>query len=258
MKHLLLLLLLIFLAGCKSQLPINCGIEYENDSSLSTVSGGLLNEKFPYLPDRFFVDNTDETMNQINTFSLELFSVCYKCFNSPILYNFYLGNENYRFLWLRSFNKPVLITIARNGKITINTKFLISTPETWTKVYLPESETEPSGEIRIFESFETALVDFPQADSIIPPKQKIEIAIDTTYELTEKQWNRFKELVDSCSFWEMIPFERTLGLDGADWILEGQNKNCYQFVFRWNPSGPFRKCCEYLIQLSAAKNEAVY
>ncbi|GGG50702.1 hypothetical protein [Hymenobacter glacieicola] len=46
-------------------------------------------------------------------------------FKAPVLSNYYLGNDTYRFLWLRSFHRPVLLTLTQQaGGATLRTQFL--------------------------------------------------------------------------------------------------------------------------------------
>jgi hypothetical protein len=251
MKFITVLVLAISLISCNMKDEKPSPIDYKNDPNISDSSGLTSRNNIEFLPGKYLVDSTE-------IYSFGILSVYYRCFKAPLLYNFYLGYENYRLLWLRSFHRPVLISIIKKNDITINTKILKSQPEFWTTVYLPKSNSAPSQELRIFQDYESAKIDFPKADSIIPPKQNIEIEFDTTITINKKQWMTFKILLDSCKFWSSEQYINTAGLDGADWILEGQTPKCYQFIFRWNPKGQFRKCCEYLIHLSSAKDEEIY
>jgi hypothetical protein len=68
----------------------------------------------------------------------------------------------------------------------------------------------------------------------------------------------FLGLLDESKFWEMTPVDNNSGCDGSQWVLEGHTRNRYWFVERWSPKGSIRNCCEYLIQLSAMKDERIY
>ncbi len=81
--------------------------------------------------------------------------------------------------------------------------------------------------------------------------RQAEITYNQITELSDKEWNRFETLLDSCSFWE-TPFKTIYQIDGADWIIEGQLKNNYWFT-NLNMGGPG----QYLIQLSGLK-EKIY
>ena len=141
----------------------------------------------------------------------------------------------------------------KKNKITLNTKILEGQARFPTLVY---SSFNDSFEVPF--DLETAKKKFQNADSIVPNKYYPKIILDTTSVLTKEQWHNFINLLYRCNFWNLSPYERSLGLDGAEWILEGQMKEKYNFVTRWSPVGPFNECCTYLIKLSAAKNEEIY
>jgi hypothetical protein len=127
-------------------------------------------------------------------------------------------------------------------------------------IYLPEYRPHyERGDIGTFEyNFEKLREKYPNADSIVVPIFNSKIVRDTSFFLQKYQWDKFKELLDSCNFWNLKHTKTIPGLDGAQWILEGQNQSKYQFVIRWSPNDSFEKCCEYLIKLSAAKDEEIY
>lgn len=61
-------------------------------------------------------------------------------------------------------------------------------------------------------------------------------------EISEKQWNDFKELTNKISFWSLPVKDEKNGLDGTSWLLEGKmptGNNCtnrnYHVVSRWQP-----------------------
>ena len=260
MKEFKYILIISLLISCRPQSISNHGIAYYKDPYLSTTSGEIIDSSRFFLPADLMIDpklNPD----QIDTFGLKWFSANYLCFREPILYNYFMGYENYRFLWVRSFNNPVLITIKHTNTILINTKILADQPSFMTAIYIPEKGPikyeRPVIAVLTYD-LKSLKKEYPDADSIIIPKFDTKIILDKTYQLSDKQWARFKVLLDSCNFWKLKPTIPTWGLDGADWILEGQRQDQYQFVLRWRPHDSFEKCCEYLIKLSAAKNEEIY
>lgn len=99
---------------------------------------------------------------------------------------------------------------------------------------------------------------YPNADSIVAPLFNEKIVKDTSYYLSRKQWKTFRSYIDSCSFWKTDHPKDRFIIDGAEWILEGQVKNRYQYYHRKSPDDIFKRCCTYLIRLSAAKDEEVY
>jgi len=57
------------------------------------------------------------------------------------------------------------------------------------------------------------------------------IQIDSTKQITKKQWDHFITLVDSCGFWNEKPYTPSPpSIDGDDWIFEGQTENKYWYV----------------------------
>ncbi|GHV58202.1 hypothetical protein FACS1894182_09410 [Bacteroidia bacterium] len=57
----------------------------------------------------------------IDTFKLNWYSSALYCANEPVLYNYYQGHDIYRFLWLRSFHRPVVFSLHKNYFNTIST-----------------------------------------------------------------------------------------------------------------------------------------
>lgn len=264
MKNYKYIVLLILCFGCKNTTTDHGGNGYLKDSTLTDFYGLLIDSSIYYLPTKYYNDSIWQD-SKIDSFCLKWFSSNYSCFKSPILYNYYLGYENYRFLWIRNFHKPVLITIRKKNKIEINTKFLNGHPDFFVKVYLPKiNNQKPDDTIFATDFFTTLDIEdakkrYPNADSILPPRNDIKIDFDTTYYLSNRQWNYFIKYIDSCNFWKMNPYKDEIGIDGAMWVLEGQNRDKYHFVVRFCPDEKFfRNCCLYLIKLSAAKNEKIY
>ena len=252
-----IILLVAFSCSCEPTIHKNAGIDYYQDSSISDKKGNLIDTSRYYFPSEFMQDSTAKELQGIDTFKLQFYSGILRCFKEPILYNYYLGNEVLRFLWVRSFDKPILITVKLNKTITVNTKMLKSFSDCFIQIYLPGNSPN-SKNIFLSNNLESIKSSFPFADSIVLPRYDTGIVLDTTYVIKKSQWNNLLALVDSCDFWELKPFNMTLGHDGAYWILEAQTKEKYQFVERWSPNDSFSKCCEYIIKLSAAKNEEIY
>lgn len=62
-------------------------------------------------------------------------------FGAPILSNYYLSTETYRFLWLRSFHRPVLLTLQQSANGGILRTQLLSKhacgPKITTLLFIP-------------------------------------------------------------------------------------------------------------------------
>ena len=58
---------------------------------------------------------------------------------------------------------------------------------------------------------------------------------DETRTFDADEFSNFLAGVEKASFWEMPTERRTLGLDGAEWVLEGSQNGKYHVVVRWCP-----------------------
>jgi hypothetical protein len=121
--------------------------------------------------------------------------------------------ETYRFLWLRTFHHPVAarLKVAPDGS-----------GELIVKVLNGKGGYEPGRLIRN----STMRVD---KDGVI----------------------RFLKLLDEAGFWAMPPEEtmgNSVGVDGAQWIIEAAKGGQYHVVDRWSPDdGPYRKAGLFLV-----------
>lgn len=67
------------------------------------------------------------------------------------------------------------------------------------------------------------------------------------------------KLESECNFWSLPPTVEVLGLDGSQWIFEGNIKGKYHLVDRWSPaSGCLREIGETFMKLSKLDIEEVY
>jgi hypothetical protein len=104
------------------------------------------------------------------------------------------ADETYRFLWLRSFHQPVAVRISRTG--------------------------------RHFELAATVLTGHGGY-------QPGHIAQRVRRELTEAEWVQVMRALEHISFWEMPATTEEIGVDGAQWIIEGRSSR-YHVVDRWD------------------------
>ena len=122
--------------------------------------------------------------------------------------------EEYRFLWLRSFHRPVVVRVAADsaGRATLTARVLDG------------------------------------AGGYEPGR----VARDTTFTLSPDRWRELRRRLDM-GFWHVPthpPPDGLIGLDGAQWILEGVAGGQYHVVDRRNPQGPFREACLGLLRAS--------
>ena len=125
------------------------------------------------------------------------------------------GVEVYRFLWLRSFHNPIVVRIQRDG-------------DHYT---LHGKQLSGAG------GYEPG-----------------ELLRDTTIRVTNQQITSIRALVDNTRFWSMGE-ERSLGHDGAQWVLEVVSTGRYHVVDRWSPgddgkSSSFQRLCLEILALS--------
>lgn len=177
------------------------------------------------------------------------------CAEEPVLFNYFLGHDIYRFLWLRSFHKPMVFSLHKDGKkVWLTTKQLNKQPQfidiTWSKFVEPFVTAD--GEI------DTANFDEKynnRVDSVIKADRKANIILNQTIPLSNEEWEEFKSLLNAASFWTSAPLDTGSGLDGSEWIIEAHLKEKYWFVSRWSPKGDIKKAGSYLIEKSGVEEE---
>jgi hypothetical protein len=115
----------------------------------------------------------------------------------------------YRFTWLRSFHHPVAvrITVHANGTGTLTSKMADG------------------------------------AGGYGPGK----LIANSTRDVGPNEVQRVLALIDATGFWKMPAENETGGLDGAQWIFEGNRHGSYHVIDRWSPQeGPLRDLGLYL------------
>jgi hypothetical protein len=145
--------------------------------------------------------------------------------HEPKLYNQPTNKQIFRFTWVRSFDNPISIRIEND-----NDKYVL----------------------------------YWKTSNGINSNKPGEIVIDKSKELRKVDWQQFNDLLNKIDFWNLntLEFERKLyddyweyilnqGTDGAQWILEGVEKNKFHVVERWSPENTeYEKCCLYLLSLT--------
>ena len=78
-----------------------------------------------------------------------------------------------------------------------------------------------------------------------------EVTIRRTIELDSDKVSSFQEGIERARFWELPGPDTNLGLDGAQWVLEGVREGRYHVMDRWSPeSGSYRDLCLLLLRFS--------
>jgi hypothetical protein len=126
----------------------------------------------------------------------------------------------FRFLWLRSFHKPILVQVEKAGRRQLLTVKMLDRP--WGL----------------------------GVDGVHIGK----LTHSVRRALTDAEWQRLADLRPD-GFWKQASTEPPSGgTDGADWILEGVSWGEHHVVTRWCPeSGPFRELCLEMLKLSAVR-----
>lgn len=235
--------LLVFLMGsCNRQAGFkqeDIKYHYPNDSAISDSSGHLKDSLAFFYPSQF-IHNADTVNVAIDTFELNWFSSVLYCFEEPVLYNYYLGHDIYRFLYLRSFHRPLVFILNKEGtQVWLTTKILNKEPQFEDEILLSPFDEKGNAS----ETFRT--------DTLSKADRHADIIYSQTIALSEKEWKRFESLADSGSFWTM-PYEVILQIDGSVGILEGHKKNNYWFTNQGDG-----RAGRYLLKLSGLK-EKVY
>jgi hypothetical protein len=141
------------------------------------------------------------------------------------------GNEQYRFVWLRSFDEPVVIRAAR------------------------ESDG-PMLYVRVLRGFRIIAVD--ETGEVVRYNSG-ELTRAEERKLQEDEWLALVKQVEASDFWEIPTVDESRGEDGAEWLMEGVKGGQYQAVARWSPrTGSFRELCLSLLQLAEGDFGPVY
>ena len=224
---------------------------YPEDSSISTIDGIPNDSLLFYFPDLIKKDSVNIEAG-LDTFMLNWYSSALYCAKESILYNYYLGHDVYRFLWLRSFHRPVIFSLHKEkNKVWLTTKILDRQPQFLDETYVHFSPPIIDGEEADYETLDREQV----VDSIVKADRKANLILSQAKQLSAKEWEEFEFLLNTCSFWDMKPYEENHGLDGSEWIIEGHLKNKYWFVCRWSPKDGIKTVGIYLIEKSGIKEE---
>ena len=121
-------------------------------------------------------------------------------------------DESYRFLWLRTFHKPVAIHVWRAG----DRRFLV----------VKRLNGRSGYDLGRFDLY-------------------------WSHSLSEAEWDAFRLHLEHAQYWLMPTEEQKLMFDGAEWIMEGYREDRYHVVDRKSPDpGPYRDACMYLLRQS--------
>jgi hypothetical protein len=157
----------------------------------------------------YVAELTDEPLQ----FRDDLYSGYLKAMNELPLASLVDEDESYRFLWLRSFHRPVMVHVWRTGDRYF----------TVVKRLNRRSGSAPG------------TFDLYWARS-----------------LSVDDWDTFIMQLEQSEYWQMPTRDnRMMAQDGAQWILEGYRDGRYHVVDRQSPDeGAYREACLYLLRQS--------
>ena len=146
-------------------------------------------------------------------FHINWYSKHLKALEEPILSDS-LPAKVFRFTWLRSFDNPIVIGLENNNDSII----------LYWKMCDGAGGYEPG--------------------KLIKDKKK---------QLSMNEWTLFLQKIDTLGFWNLKTTENEiLGLDGAEWILEGKELGRYHVVDRWS-GGNIEPICLDLLKMTDIK-----
>lgn len=141
------------------------------------------------------------------------------------------ADEDYRFLWLRSFHQPVAVRVSRKGEVFTLTATVLSGAGGY----------EPG-----------------------------HVSRRIVRRLSSEDWRRISAAIEALKFWEM-PTSKSeeTGIDaegdkyvlvhgdGAQWVLEGRSER-YHVVDRWGGEGGIEAVGLLLLELAGIAPEPLY
>lgn len=214
----------LILTNCKPDKKSLGGYCYLKDSLISDINGFRKDSNSFYIPTHLCKDSS-KFNTEVNALYLARWSLIYSYLNEPIYYNFYQGEEKYRLVVAPSlFPKPYSISIfKKKNRYFIQGKYLRCHIKHIDSVFL--SLINPDKKDFINENPLLVLNNCKNSSDFI--------LIDSTKQITKKQWDTFKALVDSSGFWDEKPYTpKPPVIDGDDWIFEGQTENRYWYVVK--------------------------
>ncbi|MBO2010774.1 hypothetical protein [Hymenobacter negativus] len=260
------------LSGCST--PDASTSAYPQNAAISSPVGVPHDSAISYFPASASVNTSpDSLMRQLGGCESEFQDASKELgtFNAPVLYNYYPGHAIYRFLWSRSFDRPVLLTLALSEAGGILRTQLLSKNLMFKTLSLAE-EQQTLKRIAEAESLAREEKDEERRASFLGSakstredlrltKLPLEIITGKPVTLSNAQVQQFRELLMQAGFWQLPSCEPIHLTDGSSWVLEAHEPDQYKVVFRQSPrneQAPFRRCCEFLLNLSEARSEERY
>jgi hypothetical protein len=150
-----------------------------------------------------------------------------RAMSEPSLSCWQFEGEVYRFLWLRTWGRPIAVRVAKSRQ-----------------------------------NATISAVELDGAGGYGPGK----VLRRTQRQLSDDEWKSISDGLAALKFWSMPTEGLDSGFDGSRWVLEGRNGSRYHVVDRWTPkAGQYREFCLLMLRLSGflnpsgtGKREGVY
>lgn len=191
-----------------------------------------------------------------DSFRQDYFTTVLYAFKEPILYNDYLGKERYRFLWLPSFQTPMVFTFLNDaGIISLNTKKLDRQPRTEDLRYPENPDRESDYSLTGHELIkEVDTIENGKTEIMTRIKGRFaKIIYDSTRILSKAEWEHFEGLLTKANFWTVSTYKPSGAADGAFWILEANTRKRYKYIEREMPNDNIMNIGRFLADLSGLK-----
>ncbi|MBN1186681.1 MAG: hypothetical protein JXB49_30670 [Bacteroidales bacterium] len=156
----------------------------------------------------------------------------------PILYNFYLGKDIFRFTLIRAFDPTISIRIEIYNK-TAN-------------IYTRKLE-------RLYGYVMIKRIDKNNIDTIYP-NNNISLSINSEKEISILEIERIKNFIDSINLYNSYPVDGLVSEDGSEWIFESHTREGYFFMNRYSPdeTDVIYTLGEIFINLSDLQEKNIY
>jgi hypothetical protein len=194
---------------------------YPQNNQISNIHGKPVNDSVRFLPLYIFTDSGQVYTGVDSTIRLRP-NKFFTILNQPILYNYYLGHDIYRFIGSNSFRRNFVLTLHLEKPESHIDLFTIGEGKTDDGITLSLQETKQIDSTYFFLTYKPISID-------------------------ENFCKKFEELIDSSGFWNLKPYDSYFGLDGSRWLVEAHLRHKYWFHSEWSPKGDFRKVGDFLL-----------
>ncbi len=207
-----------------------------------------------YFPLKTFSDKPN-----VDSFVQTWYSSTLYSFKEPILSQNCIEHKIYRFLWLRSFHRPVVFTFQqKDSQVWLTTKMLDKQPMFHDDRFSAKVSVFSKKEQQEYMNNGYSIKERPPNDLIFEKKadRKANIIYNKNIYLTGKEWNEFEQLLSQANFWNLPTNIDDGNTDGASWVIEARLKENYHLVDYHSPyNNEFAKAGLFIIKLSGLKEE---